>query len=267
MIDQKDIDELRLTGLSLNQAKIYLTLLSTGKSTVKVISRVAEIDRANTSRAIATLEELALIKKTIGVPNLYEPLPVQDALDILLKKKNEENAQIQIAAKTLVNKFHNFPNLESSKMITDENLFIMIPEKTAYLQMGHSLWQNVEHTVDLISSTRRISGSNNVLITTMKQALERGVSVRSIQAIKLGNRENSSKTKRYQHLFSKYQWEERVTESSFIVGAIFDKKVGFFVMNPELIFPKSPCILTNNEGFIGVQQYYFDGLWSTSEPI
>jgi len=266
LIDEKDIEGLRLAGLSPNQAKIYLTLLSTGKTTLTVVSRVSEIDRANISRAIPTLEELALIRKTIGMPNLYESLPIKDAIDILMKKRSQENGQIQLKAKALVDKFQNFRNVESSNL-SDENEFIMIPEKNAYVQMGHSLWRNVEHTVDLISSTRRIRGSSDVLIATMRQALERGVYVRSIQAMKLGNTANSSKTTRYRSLFSRFNWEERVAENSYIVGAIFDKKIGFFVMNPEFTFPKSPCILTNNKGFVGVQQYYFEGLWSSSEPI
>ncbi len=264
LLEQNDIEALKLAGLSLNQAKVYLALLSTGRSTIKVISKVSEIDRANTSRSIASLEKFALVKKTLAMPNVYEPISIEDAIDVLLKEKSEEYTQIQNTTKALLDKFQKLtPNKTPA-----EDEFTMIPGKNACVKLSLSLWRSAKHTIDIVSSARSVMTSNNVFITEMKRALERGVTVRSIQDLKLGNMDVSIPPRKVarSRLFSKPQWDERYSINSAIVGAIFDKKVCTFVTNPTSTFSKSPSLVTNNKCFIEILQYYFEGLWSSAKP-
>jgi sugar-specific transcriptional regulator TrmB len=85
-----DISLLVNAGLTISQAKIYLTLVLNGKQTIKFIAKLSGVDRSNTYREIMKLEELALVKKIIGIPNMFQAISLAGAISLLLAERQKQ---------------------------------------------------------------------------------------------------------------------------------------------------------------------------------
>ena len=70
LIQDEDISTLTHAGLTLLQAKIYLTLALYDKQTIKLIAKAAKVDRANVYREILNLQNW-VSKKIISSPNIF----------------------------------------------------------------------------------------------------------------------------------------------------------------------------------------------------
>jgi sugar-specific transcriptional regulator TrmB len=82
-------------GLTPLQAKTYLTLIGTGKEKIQAISRIADMDRANTYQIVNQLQKMGLVEKILGRPNFYQAMSLQEGLSILLERKKEQCYKIQ----------------------------------------------------------------------------------------------------------------------------------------------------------------------------
>jgi sugar-specific transcriptional regulator TrmB len=77
------------------QAKIYLVSIQGGKEKIKTIARIANIDRSSTYQAVIQLQEIGLIEKILGTPNLYQAAPIEEGVSTLLKHKEDQSSEIQ----------------------------------------------------------------------------------------------------------------------------------------------------------------------------
>jgi sugar-specific transcriptional regulator TrmB len=262
-LNEDDVKTLELAGLGLNQSKVYLALLTIGQSSISNVAKATGIGSANTCRIMLTLEKLALIKKRISVPKLYEAVPLCDAIEMLLKKKMDEIKQIEYATKKL---FDKFKYNEPKKLISNDNDFFMIPEKKAYVKLSLGCWQNAEHTVEIVCSMKRAMQAASCYDPEIKKALKRGVTIRTILNTNGKSEKNNSshiaKKKEWGSLFVNPNWKERIVMNASVMGAIFDQKVATFIIDPESNFPESSCLVTNHKGFISMFHNYCETLWN-----
>ncbi len=264
---EEDIHSLRIAGLSLSQARVYLALTIVGKSSVNTVAKAAEIDPANTHRTMESLEKLALVKKTLSVPNLFEAVPIKDAIEILLKTKAEEYSEIVHSTKTLSDKYDHGSR---DNRLLQEKQFLMIPQKNVYMKMSLDHWKNARKTVDVITTVKRAIQSRDLSYATERDCLCRGVAIRTLLILNADEEKNqlsseplrSKSTKPY----VKPLWQTRfVVGSPEVIGAIFDNETATFIVDPSADYMASPSLLTNHRGFIAMFKSYFDKLWDSSE--
>ena len=88
--------ELTKFGLTKNQALIYITLVSIGKSSAREISQVSNIRREEVYRILAELEKLGLIEKILGRPSKFKAISPEKALSFLIDlQKRKLNKKIE----------------------------------------------------------------------------------------------------------------------------------------------------------------------------
>ncbi len=79
-------------GLTLNQARIYVALLSSERLlTVKEISKITNITRQDVYRIMPSLQNNGLVEKTITAPTMFKATPLKLGLSILV-----ENRKLQL---------------------------------------------------------------------------------------------------------------------------------------------------------------------------
>ena len=93
IIDSKHIQALMNLGLTLLQAKTYLTLTKLGKADIKGISKASNVVREEIYRIMPKLEKIGLVEKIVGRPTVYEALPLKEGLSMLLISRTEEKCQ------------------------------------------------------------------------------------------------------------------------------------------------------------------------------
>jgi sugar-specific transcriptional regulator TrmB len=256
----EDILVLNKAGLNALQAKIYLTLSMGGKQSIKSVAKAAFIDRSNAYREILNLQEMGLVEKTIGIPNLFEAVPLQDGIAILLSRKEEEYKEIKEKTELLI---------EQSRCLTSEVIeeqekdFHIIPKKTIFIKDALINIQIAQWSNDTISSLKRFSQAMMYSFETHKRALARGVKTRVIVE---KPEKGQLLPEAIQNLIAHPNFELRYTSTlPKTLGACFDNKSVGILVDPSASVTESACFNTNHPSFVELFQNYFEKLWCTAE--
>lgn len=87
---QKDyVSKLADFGFTTNQAKVYLSVIQSGKTNVGQISKNTLLHRQDIYKLLPKLEKMGLITLTIGKPVMIEALPVEEAIRRLIAKEKQ----------------------------------------------------------------------------------------------------------------------------------------------------------------------------------
>ena len=89
-------------GLTSAQSKIYLTLLKMGHTSIGKIALDSRVARPDTYRVVSELQELGIVEKIVASPTEVKPLPIEDAINILMLRKTKENLEVSKRANKLV---------------------------------------------------------------------------------------------------------------------------------------------------------------------
>lgn len=76
-------------GFTVNQAKVYLYIVQSGKTYVSQISKATLLHRQDIYKLLPKLEKMELITRTLDKPVMIEALPVEIALEHLIIKEKE----------------------------------------------------------------------------------------------------------------------------------------------------------------------------------
>jgi DNA-binding response OmpR family regulator len=90
---QKMTEELATFGLTTNQAKVYVTLVSVGLASASEIAKTAGIRREEVYRITCELEEIGIVTRKIDKPQKFSAFPPEDATLVLIKSKLSKAAQ------------------------------------------------------------------------------------------------------------------------------------------------------------------------------
>jgi len=90
---QEMAEELATFGLTTNQAKVYVTLVSVELASASEIARTAGIRREEVYRIICELEKIGIVTRKIDKPQKFSAFPPEDATLILIKSKLSKAAK------------------------------------------------------------------------------------------------------------------------------------------------------------------------------
>jgi len=89
------VNKLSNFGLTVNQAKVYLSIVQYGRTHVSQISKETQLHRQDIYKLLPKLEKMGLITKTIDQPFMIEAIPIEKGLDSLVwKEKAKANERI-----------------------------------------------------------------------------------------------------------------------------------------------------------------------------
>jgi sugar-specific transcriptional regulator TrmB len=105
---EKDLVK-RLTdfGLSVNQAKVYLSIVLFKATNVNEISKATRIYRQDVYKILPKLEEMGLVTQTVDRPIIIEAIPAEEALSYIVsmeqQKASERIKRLKADLKALAN--------------------------------------------------------------------------------------------------------------------------------------------------------------------
>jgi sugar-specific transcriptional regulator TrmB len=180
---QKFSDEntktLESLGLTLSQAKTYLNTLQFETASARTISRISKISQPDVYRIMHQLQELGLVERVITTPVKFKPIPIQDAIYILLERHAKETTELMVKARELV---QNFKEKTAKTMPEDESPnFVFIPEKRA--QLDQKITDMIETTQESICCSvpfKRFLEATTSFTGEIRKALKKGVEIRIV---------------------------------------------------------------------------------------
>ena len=207
---------------------------------------------------------MGLVQVTLGKPNTYQALSIQDTTQLLLKKKKEKYNEIQQTINKLIEEIR---KKKLKKMQIEEGTFQITPAKEGVFVVIKRVFLNAQKTHDgTMQASHYINMFKKNGTELFITCLAKGVNFRYLLTYE-NNREKKEVleiNKEFNNLKGtmKVKFINYLPEAMF---AILDKKEVLMHTKPLPISPGSSCLHSNNVCFVGVMQQYFDELWNKAE--
>jgi len=261
-IQEDNVDLLTEIGFTKTQAKLYLSLIRTGKTNVKNLSKHVDIPRQEIYRALSELQEKGFVERILVNPLEYEATPLKETLERILNIKAEEYNRALNKTKQIQSQLGKDDNIEIEK----ENFIIKIIEgKDTIVNKYRSAHLNVCNSVFVCSTFQRWIQIGREIDETIQRVSDRGIEYRLVV-------EKSNGDFCLPQEFSGLDLNEKFQIKTFkgrleINAAIFDDNLASFSFYPSKSIAESPVVWTNHPSIIVCFKEYFEKLWRSAEKI
>ena len=141
-------------GFTVNQAKVYLSIVQSGKTRVGRISKGTQLHRQDIYKLLPKLEKMGLITKTIDKPFMIEAIPIEKALETLISKEKEKANQrishLENNLKEMVNAIQKQPEIK------EETRFSLLTTDEAIRNRGRLTFKKIERECLLVTNIEHI---------------------------------------------------------------------------------------------------------------
>ena len=87
-------------GLTLNEAKVYITLSEMETATARALSRNSGVTREFIYQILPKLYGKGIVEVAITTPKTFKAVPLKEAYEILMNHREKENKELQQKIKT-----------------------------------------------------------------------------------------------------------------------------------------------------------------------
>jgi sugar-specific transcriptional regulator TrmB len=246
-------------GLTPLQARIYMILYYSGKNKVLAISKNANIDRSNTYRTILQLENIGLVTKIIGTPNVYQALALKDAVSSLVNSRKMEYNKVQNTAQELMNKY----SLLSAKLPEKNHEFRMIKmTKDAEQEEIINRCKIIRESNDLLINKKTFLQGMIDLAPEQLACIRRGVKFRVITE-KIKTQRILKKLKPF---IAEPNFQIRYTlnapESELEIN---DKKIAHVLLVPFSGLGERTMLIVDHQGCVEMFRSHFEKVWNEAQ--
>jgi sugar-specific transcriptional regulator TrmB len=254
-----------LTGLGLTflQAKVYLTLVRTGDSTIKMIAEQTGIARQEAQRVTAELQKIGLVEKILVKPTEYEPIHIKEAIIFLLERREKISSELKEKANILLQNFANDQNRNPKE--ENGTQFVIICGKEAIIRKSKRILNRTKKSCEIINGLwKNVGYAGSLFEKESIKMLKRNVKIR-IVAEKLPDQQVVQEI--YKHCAPGSNFQIRfISPTPSVMLGIYDEKELLVSTSCEKLIGDSPMLWTNSHALVVAVQAYFDKLWETSVP-
>ena len=258
--EEEEIKLLTQIGFTKTQAKIYLTLLKMDVANGKALSDNSNIPRPVVYRTLDELQKKGLVEKEVSItPYKFKVTPIDYALEILMLQRFQQYQGLQEKTKEFLLKMQNYHEKIQRER---EYKVIMIEGKERIMQRIKGQHDNVQRSVDILSTLQRWLQILDFCFKSYKRALERNVKYRVVIEVSGNKIEFNESVKA---LLAKPNFALKFSSRALKTNAaIFDGKEATFNFIPSKPLSESPIMWTNHPSFISMCQDQFDKIWKSS---
>jgi sugar-specific transcriptional regulator TrmB len=256
----ENMDLLLGLGLTLNQAKVYLSILRLEKTTVGQIAKFSKVYREDVYRILPVLEHMGLIERLMGKPTQIRATPISDALSFLVA---EEKSKFDDRLKGMRSKVQTLSNKDWRKPLPDEeSIYILIAEKKAILAKTSELIRNSKKELTLIADKARIIPTLSQFTQECKQAIKKGSQIRLIFE---GDKSDVLLKEKVQKLIDGASVHIRFNPEALNHFIMSDDKEALITTSKESGLGESTSLWTNNSNLIGLLRTAFESDWQKAD--
>jgi sugar-specific transcriptional regulator TrmB len=260
---EEPVEALVELGLTHLQAKVYVALLCLETATAKDIHKSSNIARPDVYRMLSELEEKDLVERVISKPTKFRPIPSNDAVAILLRKRNERNHQLQKKAILALSKLQNNGNVAQSLLENPQFILLSKSETNpaAHIDRLGEAVANAQKSVMCLTSFQLFMKAKYRDEQNWKKAVERGVKFKFIIS-------GASENQQIKHsldpvLRNNENFEIRLnTKPPSACVLLVDDKESFCRIGLTL---ESPVLLSLSPHYVAMMKDYFETKWKSLE--
>jgi sugar-specific transcriptional regulator TrmB len=258
---EDDIQTLTRLGLTPHQSKIYLALSKIERGTIKTLSLMSKIDRANVHRSITKLQNLGLVEKLITYPTTFKALPMNEGIAVLLERRRMEYEENVAKAKELLER----SGRKSHVAVTEDGCqFVFVPGGKLTYRILSELIDSSDRTHDGIVYRKDLEQRKDFFVDLFRKLSLKGLKIRLIVFL-----EKEKKLPTAFEVFRNCEQIEmrRVRIKPRATFSIWDGKKAFLTVTPRISNPMTSGLLMDNPALVGLIQDYFEIVWRRSKII
>jgi sugar-specific transcriptional regulator TrmB len=165
-------------GLSDKESNIYLVLLKNGKARAGEIARRLQLNRMIVYRILTKLQERELVKATMERPMKFIPVPIDKALDLLIKETESKLTVMKGRYDTVLDRWS---NVMSEPPGTDVLSFKIVQGRRQIYELLLKMFGSAEKWIRLVTTKKDLVRFQYVgLDDALKKASKRGVKVQIV---------------------------------------------------------------------------------------
>ena len=179
---QEDLaKDLEVFGFTLNQAKVYLTIIRAGSISVGKIAESSKLYRQDIYKIIPKLEKKGVITKTLGTPILVKAIPGKKALKQLV---SEERTSALERIKRMEARLEEVSNTVSEMYETEtgpeeaETHFSLLTEENEINNRADVLYEKAKTECDIVASIELMTIRGPNCNKRFRTAIKNGVKIR-----------------------------------------------------------------------------------------
>ncbi len=248
-------------GLTLKQAKVYLTLVESGPLRVSAISKTSKVARPDVYQTISKLQQIGLVEEIFKTPVEYKATPINEALAFLLQTKTEQYKKLRAETQMLLDKA--IAEKQNEKEQAEAPQISMIPMGKQVIERIRDAIERAKLSVDLVLSWKRFAhGTAHAFAESLEAAWAKNVKFRFIIE-KPPNNRTAEQLIQYcrQKPFCQIRFVPYYPKTVF---GIYDKKEVFIIVFSETDLPGSPALWSNSRSLIAMAEDHFEMLWRTA---
>jgi sugar-specific transcriptional regulator TrmB len=257
------VSKLAEFGFTINQAKIYLSVVQNGPITVSEISKISQLHRQDIYKIIPTLEKKGLITRTIDKPVFIGAIPIEKALGHLVSIEKEKIckkiSRLEINLKELTDETANHQPIDKTR---DEDLFIPLITDEQVKNRADLTFESAYLSYDLIVKLELITSITKNLRAQLQQITKK-VKTRMI----VENSRKNEVMKALKPIIPKNRnFEVKIANSNESLSYYVIDQNELWINLQKKTESDLPCVLwTNDRNMVMFFQESFNKSWNSSE--
>jgi sugar-specific transcriptional regulator TrmB len=169
-------------GFTVNQAKVYLSIVQSGPTIVSAISESTQLHRQDIYKILPKLEKMGLIMKTIDKPVIIEAIPMKNALRHLVsterEKANERISRLEANLKELLNAIRE--QQERRETLEEEERFVLLKTDDRIKNIADLTFENTKKECDFVTNLELMTRRTHHFREHFQKLSRRGARIRVI---------------------------------------------------------------------------------------
>jgi len=141
-------------GFTVNQAKVYLCIVQSGKIRVGKIAKTTQLHRQDIYKLLPKLEKMGLITKTIDKPFMIEAIPIEKALKTLILKERKKSEDRLLHLENNLKEM--IDSIQREPQIKEETQFSLLTTDEAIRNRRTLTFKKLEKEAQLVASLENI---------------------------------------------------------------------------------------------------------------
>jgi sugar-specific transcriptional regulator TrmB len=164
-------------GLSIIQAKIYLSLAKSSNLKAHEISSISGVARPDVYRVLSQLEEAGLVERIISKPEEFAALPFEQCVSNLIQRRMLKTLELQKKVYILT---QDFKQNNTDEKLNEKFQLILLPSKDVVYAKCLKMLEEVQMTMEFLCLTRRMISWLSIYQSQFEAALDRKVKCKVI---------------------------------------------------------------------------------------
>jgi sugar-specific transcriptional regulator TrmB len=238
-------------GLSVLEAKVYLTLAKIGKASAKTISKASNISQPDVYRVLSKLENHGLVEREVAIPNQFKATALDEGLALLLQRRDNQSAMLHKKATELL---QDFKEKEEKTALQEETpKFVLVP--AAHVYKIRNAVDNAQTDVLCFTSLDMFTKLRFITEDVWKRCVKRGIKFQFI----IGNPHEEKVVLKLDPVLKNNDcFEIKWTRTPMPCMILIDKKEIFLRTEMNL---EAPVLWSNNPVIVAMIQEHFETKW------